>query len=479
MADTRLPTETTTIPSEEEPEQPTRTKAQEIAAILDEPEMQFVDWEKLMGEGVVVRLHIKRVRFRKKLTFEDLGLHFPDERVRSSMEDIFRLGMKNLMPRQYIDRLQQIEDRARKLLKARSFETVWGPFIPVTGYFSWREKTQQLIDDYFAVRDEILRDYATIIKQVIRNYTDAARNAYRILNRMDPDVLTEREREREAWYLAGFRRKIRKMLPKPDDVVKSFDFVVGPTYIDLPALTKGDESRQQNLDKPVIESVTEEEQVELRFRQEAARQRQRLLDEMNRDVVKKAREQKERLVDAFLTTVITQLRGLLYEATSNVLSSLKKHDSLQPRAVVQLKNLVEQITQLNFYGDRDVERAAALIQQLVDRPREDRDLALIEMRLRQIATVMRSTLLNLEYEFREERLDADDPREQAQALQDTEKRELAGIARKPSRNDVREARLALGFTIPPWEKEREERLESEARPSMAPTAIGREERVWS
>ena len=36
-------------------EEPRRTKAQEIAAILDEPTMTFLDWENLMGEGVVVR----------------------------------------------------------------------------------------------------------------------------------------------------------------------------------------------------------------------------------------------------------------------------------------------------------------------------------------------------------------------------------------------------------------------------------------
>ncbi len=72
---------------------------------------------------------------------------------------------------------------------------------------------------------------------------------------------------------------------------------------------------------------------------------------------RKAREQKEERSDQFFTTVITQLRGLLYDATTNVLASLKKHERLQPRAVVQLRNPVENLGLLNFYGDKDVERA--------------------------------------------------------------------------------------------------------------------------
>lgn len=459
-------------------EAPVLTKAQQIAEILNEPAMEFVDWEKLMGEGVVVRLSIKRVRFRKKLHFADLGLHFADGKTRKDMEDIFRLGMKNLLPGDYIRRLEAIESRARKLLQRSAFETVWGSFIPVTAYQTWRDENQQFVDAYYAERDKILKNYTALKREMIGKYTEAARNAYRILNNLDPQALSEREQEREAWYLAAFRRKIRKMLPSPEDITQSFDFVVTPTYIDLPLLLKG-EPGEAVLEKQTIEGVTPQEQVELRYRQQGARRRQELMEQMNRDVVKKAKEQKQRLVDEFLTTMITQLRGLLYDATTNVLYSLKKHESLQPRAVVQLKNLVENLSLLNFYGDQDVERAAKLIRSLIDRPRADRDLEEIEERLREIGTVMRATLLNLEYEFREDRMDSEEPRERELAALDLEKRELAGLPRRPSPEEIREARMALeAVELPSWETIREERLEQETSHPVVLEEMVREERTW-
>ena len=461
-------------PDQDQSKSPARTKAQEIAEILNEPDIQFVQWETLMGEGVIVRLHIKRVRFRKKLTFEDLGLHFAQPHTQQAMADVFRLGMKNLLPGEYIRRLETIESTARKLLQRSSYDTVWGAFVPVTGYLAWREKNQELIDAYYSERDTILQNYASIKKEVIASYTEAARNAYRILNKLDPQVLSEREKEREAFYLAAVRRKIRRMLPSEQDITESFDFVVSPTYIDLPLLLKEQKQPGQRiLEKQTIEGVTSEEQRELRWLQAGTQQRQEMMREMNRDVVEKAQEQKKRLIDDFLTTVVSHLRAIIYDATTNVLAALKKHETLPPRSVVQLKNLVEQISLLNFYNDRDAERIMNALKSLIDQPREKRDLVVIEQRLREIATVMRASLLNLEYEFREEREDSEE------AATEREKRIVAEVTRRPSRQDVREARFSLDLELPTWDDNREERLdENQARSVISPEEE-RQERAWS
>lgn len=471
--------ESSTTPPDEGPP---ITKAQMIAAILDQPDMQFVDWKTLMGEGVVVKLHIRRVRFRKRLQFEDLGIHFGEKDIAEKMHDIFRLGMKNLLTKAYLDRIEQIEYRSRKLLVSYSMETVWGYFIPVTAYISFRSQIEKLEQDYYQVREDILANYPAIKKQVLQDYVQAARQAYRILNKVEPEALTERERLRESWYLAGVRRKMRKMLPTPDDIRTSFAFEVSPTYIDLPMLAGDDEEGGASgvrVEKRAIENITEEEQRELRWRQAGTKERQAMMRTMNEDVVRKAQQQKEERIDQFLTKVIGQVRGLLYDATVNVLAAMKRKENLPPRSIVQLRNLVENLRLLNFYNDRDAERAMTLIENLIERPREDRDLDLIEQRLRDIATVMRSTLLTLEVEFREDRLeDSDEPADLIKAAKEREKRELAGIARRPSRQEVREARLSLGFTIPQWDDEaREERME-ERRASIPAEENDREERLW-
>ncbi|PWU23893.1 hypothetical protein C5B42_01365 [Candidatus Cerribacteria bacterium 'Amazon FNV 2010 28 9'] len=446
------------------------TKAQLIAAILDQPDMEFVDWKKLMGEGVVVKVHIRRVRFRKRLQFSDLGIHFGDAETAKAMQEVFRLGMKNLLTKEYLDRIEQIEYRARKLLIMYSYETIWGAFIPVTAYGEFRERLQNEELAYYAVRDEILSKYPDIKKQVLADYVQAAKSAYRILNNVNPEVLSERELKTEAYYLAGVRHAIRKILPTPEDIRQSFGFEISQTYIDLPVLA-GEDADLSDVEagKSTIEGVTGEEQRELRWRQWSTKDRQTMMRMMNEEVVRDARLQKQERIDAFFTKVVSQLRGLLYEATSNVLASLKKHEKLQPRSVVQLRNLVENLEMLNFYGDRDVERAMKLIENLIDRPHEDRNIELIEQRLGEIALVMRSTLLPLEYEFREEREEAEEATEWIEKL---------GIPSRPTRREVREARMSLGFTIPAWDDVREEREDEEGVGSPLLVGEAREERSW-
>jgi len=117
--------------------------------------------------------------------------------------------------------------------------------------------------------------------------------------------------------------------------------------------------------------------------------------DMNRDVVEQARRQKEELVDGFLKDVVAQLRGLVYDATTNVLAAMKKGDGLPPRSVAQLRNLVEQVKALNFYGDEDVEAMVNKITFALGGSAADRDTAAIEANLRDIATVMRASLIGL------------------------------------------------------------------------------------
>ena len=259
----------------------------------------------------------------------------------------------------------------------------------------------------------ILAEYPAPKKEILQDYGTAAGNSSRILHQVDPDALSERDRQKEIYSLASVRCTIRHMLPTTDDITRTCNFTVVPTFIDLPQLA-GDPAGSARLvaptqlEKRTIEGVGASEQAELRWLQAGTKQRQAMLYAMNQDVVRQAQAKKEQRIDEFLTRITTQVRGLLYEATTNVLASMRKNETLPPRSVVQLKSLVQTVERRNFYADREVERAMKVIDSLIDVPREDRDIALIEQRLQEIALVMRSTLLPLEYEFREDREDANE-----------------------------------------------------------------------
>jgi hypothetical protein len=115
----------------------------------------------------------------------------------------------------------------------------------------------------------------------------------------------------------------------------------------------------------------------------------------------------------------------VYEATTDVLASLRKNGRLHPRSVVQLRNLIEQVERLNFAGDEDMDAMIAGVQVELDTAAKDRNVREIETVLRDIAVVARSTLIGL----------GEQPRS-ARAM---------GIPDKPTPVLVRTARGRLGL----------------------------------
>jgi hypothetical protein len=63
--------------------------------------------------------------------------------------------------------------------------------------------------------------------------------------------------------------------------------------------------------------------------------------------------------------------------------------------VRRLGTLIEQIKNLNFYGDRDLDQVIEQVQGIVEQPARERQIGEIRRQLRAIATVTRSTLMQL------------------------------------------------------------------------------------
>ena len=61
---------------------------------------------------------------------------------------------------------------------------------------------------------------------------------------------------------------------------------------------------------------------------------------MNRDVLEQARRQKEEMIGGFMSDLLINLRGLVYETTTDVLASIEKNWSMHPKSLEQLRNLV-------------------------------------------------------------------------------------------------------------------------------------------
>lgn len=380
-----------------EPMHTKETQQAYIAGLIGTDESQVKaavpQWTRLMKEGVLVRLHIGRWRAKAGLSWSDLGIVLNGKDEDQRLREIVALGHKKLLPYSLMKRLDAAESAARKWLEKCSFRTHWGFFVPVTAYEEWREENEQLRREYMALRSEIVLNYSQIIDEVLSDYRLAAEGAYERLKALNPKATSNFLDAQD--FAAQFVSQIESLIPSPAQIQESFYFSSELLYIPLPSLMAGEQAEAERIE---LEAKKERERIEAEIQANwsAAQWKERLMREMNEDVIRQARAQKETLIDGFLKDVVVQLRSMVYKASTDVLGAIAQNDSLPPRSVVQLKNMVSQVKKLNFYGDDEIEQMLKPVQRLLNQKAEDRDLAGIEAKLLDIATVVRVSLMELE-----------------------------------------------------------------------------------
>lgn len=366
-------------------------KAQEIAMLLGATSFEEIDWRNLMQQGVLVRLSVRRCRFTARLELADLGVSVKEQRVREALARTLVLGEKRLLPIVWMTALSKIEGRARRLLSKCSFTTELGSFLPASCYGEWKRDTASLQQQYFGLRDEIIANHATLKQEVLAEYAILAADTYRRIQEVSPEALSE---SKEA-FVAAYVRRIESLIPSPERIRSTFAF----TYTLKDGVKEIGEVSVEELSTAARE---EPEQPGLRAGSRAFQQ-----VAMERDLQQQERQQNRAMIDGFLASIVTQLRQLIYEVATDILSTLQKRadGKFSPNSVKQLKNLVRQVKQLNFYGDEEIERLLTALQRVVEQSPDARQRSLldIQQKLRAIATVTRATLLNLEEEPRSAR----------------------------------------------------------------------------
>jgi hypothetical protein len=381
-------------------------------ALGEEPERIIATnprWVQLMREGVLVRLHIGRWRARTTLDWRDLGIAPGRGEEEQVLDELLQLGHKFLLPRDELRALDNADSTARKWLEKNAFRTHWGFFVPVTAYAEWKAKNEEFRREYLAIRDRMTANFGGTVERQVARYRVAARDAYRRLRRLDPDAVTEIG---EGEFVARFVERIACAIPLRERFSGSFYYEVELEYIPLPSLLAEEEAEasriraQARAEQERLELAQQlererawAEEARIRAGVEAARSaaawKEQLMREMHREVVAQARRRKEQVVDSFLRDVVAQLRTLVYEAATNVLASIQKNGHLHSWSVVQLRNLVEQVAQLNFVGDADLEAMVAGVQVQLDLAAGDRSVHEVERALRDVAVVTRATLIGL------------------------------------------------------------------------------------
>jgi len=356
-------------------------------------------WLALMREGVVVKLHVRRWRAKHRLSADDLGLPRASDDL---IGDLLELGDKRLLPVDLARKLEAIESAGRKALERSGYTTFWGTFVPATNFNDWQAENDAHKARYFAARDEIAERYDEIVAELTAAYRGAARAAFRRARALAEEEITREMLIDEAFFVDRFLRRIRALIPSAEEIQRSFDWEEEYTYIPLPSLLAEDAAEKERIEREQqrarLEAEMERDELwkEIAIKDEADRQRRQMLAAMNDQVVAEARRKKQELIDTFLRDLVVQLRTTIYEATTDVLNTMQRNaGKLHPRSVVQLRNLIEQIGSLNFFGDDESARMIQRVRETFERRPDARNAADIRSALQDVAIVTRASLIDL------------------------------------------------------------------------------------
>lgn len=356
------------------------------------------DWQTLMRKGVIGKITLRRWRAITKLTATDLGLVVEDEEARTAIAHLVQFGNKRLLPLATIRALENIDRSARHNLERCSYKTAFGRFIPYTAFADWRARNAEWEQQYYQIRDAILADYGGIVQRILLDYRHLAREAWTIIALRSPHTLSDQEPD--AW-IRSFVERIRTHIPTPAQIKDSFAYETQLMRIDFPDLVQGQET---GITADAVLSQMAERELEER----ALSERERQLADMNAAIVAQARRQKEQVVTAFLTDIATQIRTLVYEATTDVLGAIQQAITLPSQQARRLNRLIGDLQRLNFTDDEEITRIVAAMQAMTETERKEQpDMEAIRTQLRQIAIVTRAELLDLGEAPRMERTEED------------------------------------------------------------------------
>lgn len=385
----------------------------ELARILDVNNLKTTNprWLTLMREGVIVKLHVRRWRAKSRLDLTDLGL--PSE-ADDLIGNLLNLGDKRLLPKDLAAKLEAIESAGRKALERNGYSTFWGTFVPASNFEAWKAENDIHRQRYLDARNGLRDAYSDIIAQLTDAYRGAARAAFRRAKALDPRSMTRQDLLDETLFVTTFVRRITAQIPTESQIFDSFGWEEEYTYIPLPSLLAEDAAEKERIQ---AERALQRQREELtrndlwrtiEIQNEADRARRDALARMNDQVTAEARKKKQEMIDTFLADLVKQLRTTIYEATTDILATMQRNDGkLHPRSVVQLRNLITQVGQMNFFGDTETTRMIDQVRAVFDKRPETRNVEDLRTALRDVAIITRASLLDLGEQPRASRLVGD------------------------------------------------------------------------
>lgn len=303
--------------------------------------------------GVFVKEHIGHYRGQTQLTEEDLGIEITENEKKS-----VKLGQQLLLPADTLSAIEKVEGQGRSNVERHGLSLMMGTWVPVTAWESFKEENDALKSEFFALRDALVAKYDAIIVQMREEFTARAQDVYQRL--FYSKITAGVEVPSKAAWINTFVNKLIGKIPPKTEIHDSFYWKIDLEWMPSPSETQEEQlaaHRQQvERQKLMAEQAKLAEHKRLQVFQEEDRKKK--IEEINQAIAAQFKEKQEAIQkerDSMLDQFVLQLRQKLYDVGRRTVVSLQRNGGkLQGASAKALKNTIEQMRLLNFYGDKEV-----------------------------------------------------------------------------------------------------------------------------
>jgi hypothetical protein len=334
-----------------------------------------MDFERMRGRGILVDPDIHGVSLlRQRVTWAELGI--PEGDVRRKR---LHRGTKYLFP-EYAKHFNSLDARLRRCVETHSFDLEgFRPyrFVPVTAYAKWREEWDELVEEWNALKAELLDEYDERMEEEREAAADVAEEAW--------DALMSRHKAKAREHGGNGDQEVAVIIKgesflSPEEFVKwvqdravtrypskdALEDGLYPTYKTSMILAPGDllvdEVREVRLQTQIEEERGEQRALaaEARTKEEKERiERRRMQDQaraMHEAEMERAREMVARTVSPFQEAFET-LRTQIHEDVLEIIASIQNNGYVRGRVAGRARRLKETFALLNAHDDDELAEA--------------------------------------------------------------------------------------------------------------------------
>lgn len=292
-------------------------------------EMQMLD--QIFEKGVLVDLDASWWAGQRKLRPQDLGI--PVEEIDM---DLFSLGRKRFIPKNWIGNFRKHEQACRLAISENSFrytgQMAW--FLPLTSLEYVVEQLEFHKKEFFKVVEEFKKEYPRIKEQMIQKYSDEVPKIYERLKHLAKGSILTIEKFRES-----FMTHIKEFYPQDPTQFFRLEW----TFFEF-TLPRGTEAVKVDLKKKMDEKEIETEK--------------------KRAIIKKYQESMTTQVNDFLVSVTKSLRNSTFELVSKINEQMND-GNITDKRLERLRSFVEKFRRINFINDYEMERELKNLEELI------------------------------------------------------------------------------------------------------------------